>query len=99
MKNLYQLVSFVNAYNKKAGKWENLRSVTKVYVGKEGIKSAYFDFENEKKHVDFYLQQKCSNKYREFRGKVEVMSPHIHQNGELAYYGDKIFHSYNPENI
>lgn len=98
MKKIYQLVSFVNAYNKRTKQWESLHNVTKVYVGPEGLKTAYFEFENQQKEVQFYLQQ-TSRKYSEFRGKVEVQIPHIHENGSLAYWGDEILHLFNPNNI
>jgi hypothetical protein len=95
---IYQLVSFVNAWNKRQKKWESLRSVTKVYVGKEGLKQAYFDFDSEKKEYTFIIQQHLT-KYAEKRGKVEIHEPHIHDNGTLAYWGSKIIISHNPENI
>jgi len=98
MKNLYQLVSFVNAFNKNTKRWESLHSVTKVYIGKEGLKTAYFEFENEQKEVSFYLQQNL-RKYSDVRGKVELQIPHIHENGCLAYWGEKVLHSFNPEKI
>lgn len=95
---IYQLVSFVNAWNKRQKKWESLRSVTKVYVGREGLKSAYFDFNTEKNEYEFLTQQHLP-KYGEKRGKVEIHEPHIHDNGTLAYWGDKVIQSYNPDNI
>lgn len=99
MKNqIYQLVSFVNAYNKRTKAWESLRSVTKVYVGKEGLKSAYFDLEAEVKEQKYYDGVKLS-KYSEIRGKAEIQIPHIHDNGTLAYWGEKVLNSYNPQNI
>jgi len=97
-KKIYQLVCFVNAYNKRSQKWENLRSVTKVYVGREGLKSAHFEFEKEKKEYTF-LTTCVPSKYSETRGKVEIQEPHIHNSGELAYWGDKVLISHNPLNI
>ena len=97
-KQIYQLVSFVNGYNKRSKQWESLRSVTKVYVGKEGIKSAYSDFENEVREIKFH-ESTGTVKYREKRAKVEIQIPHVHENGCLAYWGDKVLHSYNPQNI
>jgi len=96
--NIYQIVSFVNAFNKRTKKWESLHNITKVYIGKAGIKTAYQDFESQKNEVQFYLQQNLS-KYSDVRGKVEIQIPHIHENGSLAYWGDKVLHSFNPNNI
>lgn len=96
---IYQLVSYVNAYNKRLKKWESLRSVTIVYAGKEGLKTACSEFERE---VNEYKQLTTVgnwNKYSETRGKVELHEPHIHENGMLAYWGDKVILCHNPENI
>ena len=98
MKKIYQLVSFVNAYNKRTQKWESLHNVTKVFVGKEGLKTALFELEKEINEQKYYNQISLS-KYSEIRGKAEVHEPHIHENGSLAYWGDKIINSYNPKNI
>ena len=95
---IYQLVSFVNAYNKRTKKWESLRSIQKVYVGAEGLKTAYFEFEKEVNEQKYY-EQISLPKYREIRGKAEIQEPHIHNDGSLAYYGDKVIQSYNPLNI
>lgn len=99
MKKVYQLVSYVNAWNKRTKQWESLRSVTTVYIGKEGLKTAYDHFESE---VSKYKQLTTVgnwNKYGETRGKVELHEPHVHENGTLAYWGDKIILSHNPSNI
>ena len=53
---VYQLIAFVNAYNKNSKRWESLHNVTKVYIGKEGLKTAYAEFEDQKKEVVFSLQ-------------------------------------------
>ena len=98
MAKIYQLVSFVNAYNKRTKKWESLRNVSSVFIGKEGLKSALFEFEKEKNEQKYYEGVNLS-KYREIRGKAEVHEPHIHENGSLAYWGDKIIQTYNPLNI
>jgi hypothetical protein len=99
MKNkIYQLVSFVNAFNKKAKRWESLHNVSKVYVGKEGLKTAYAEFEKEKNRYESVVNW-LPSKYSEARGKVEVQEPHIHENGSLAYWGDKVIISHNPQNI
>jgi hypothetical protein len=95
---IYQLVSFVNAYNKKTKQWESQRSVSKIFAGKEGLKTAHFEFENEKREYEFIMQQHFS-KHSDKRGKVELHIPHIHNNGSIAYWGDKILLSHNPENI
>ena len=98
MKKIYQLVSFVNAFNRNTKRWESLHNETKIYIGKEGLKTAYFEFERQQKEVGFYLQQHL-RKYSETRGKVELQEPHVHENGSLAYWGDKVLHSYNPGKI
>ena len=98
MKKVYQLVSFVNAYNKNTKRWESLHNITKVYIGKEGLKTVHLDFKEQQNEVSFYLQQNL-RKYSETRGKVEIQIPHIHENGSLAYWGDEVLKSYNPNNI
>jgi len=95
---IYQLVSFVNAWNKRTKQWESLRSISKVYVGAEGLKSALIEFENETKEFEFLTQQHLS-KHGEKRGKVELHEPHVHNNGSLAYWGDKVIKTHNPCNI
>jgi len=100
MKNqIYQLVSYVNAYNKKTKKWESLRNVSKVYRGKNGLISAHEDFKSEVNEYKFIETTFNTKKYREMRGKVEVHLPHFHENGAMAYWGDKIIISHNPSNI
>jgi hypothetical protein len=100
MKNqIYQLVSFVNAWNKRTKQWESLHSVSKIYVGKEGLKTAYAEFEREKNKYHELTTVGNWNKYGDTRGKVEIHTPHIHENGTLAYWGDKILFAHNPENI
>lgn len=96
---IYQLVSYVNAYNKRTKQWESLRSVTNVYAGAEGLKTAYRDFENEKNQFHQLTTVGNWNKYSDTRGKVEIHVPHIHENGTLAYWGDKVIASHNPYNI
>jgi hypothetical protein len=98
MKKIYQMIAFVNAFNKKTKRWESLHNVTKVYVGRQGLKTAYIEFLNQTNEVQFYLQQNM-NKYNDVRGKVEVQIPHIHENGSIGYWGDEILHSYNPKEI
>ena len=96
---IYQLVSFANGYNKRAKKWESLRSVTKVFIGPKGLKTAYKEFETEQREVKFFENWEGGSKYSEVRAKVEIQIPHIHENGSLAYWGDKILYSYNPKKI
>jgi hypothetical protein len=96
---IYQLTSYVNAYNKRLKKWESLRSVTTVYAGKEGLKTACKEFENEVYQYKQLTTVGNWRKYSETRGKVEVHEPHIHDNGMLAYWGDKIILSHNPDKI
>lgn len=98
-KQIYQLVSYVNAWNKRKRKWESLRNVSKVYVGIAGLEQAHYDFNSELKEYRFLSQQGNWNKYGDTRGKVEVHIPHVHDNGTLAYWGDKIILSHNPDNI
>ena len=98
-KKIYQLVSFVNAYNKRTKKWESLRSIKEVFIGPEGLKTAYHRHNEEVNEYIFIETTFRSSKYREMRGKVEVHEPHIHENGSMAYYGDKILISHNPLNI
>jgi len=96
---IYQLVSFVNAWNKRAKQWESLMSEKTIYAGKEGLKTACKDFETE---VQRYKQATTVGnwrKYGETRGKVELHEPHIHENGQIAYWGDRIILSHNPEKI
>jgi hypothetical protein len=96
---IYQLVSFVNAWNKRQKKWESLRSVIKVYVGKEGLKTAYQDYERELSEYKQLTTVGNWTRYGDARGKVEIHEPHIHDNGTLAYWGSKIIISHNPENL
>jgi hypothetical protein len=95
---IYQLVSYVNAYNKREKSWESLRSVTKVFVGDEGLKTAIYDFEYEIKEFEFLMSQHLK-KYSDKRGKVEVHVPFVHSNGSLAYWGEEVIKSHNPQNI
>lgn len=96
---IYQLVSYVNAFNKRSKRWESLRSIKEVFVGAKGLKSAYFRHNEEVNEYEFIETTFRSSKYSEMRGKVEIHEPHIHDNGTLAYYGDKIIVSHNPQNI
>ena len=96
---VYQLVSFVNAWNKRLKKWESLHSVTRLYAGVNGLKTAYNDFETECNYYHQFTTVGNWNKYNQTRGKVELHIPHIHENGTFAYWGDKILKSHNPENI
>jgi len=96
---IYQLVSFVNAWNKRTKSWESLRSVTKVFAGKEGLKTAHSEFEREKIQYQQLTTVGNWRKYSETRGKVELHEPHIHEIGTLAYWGDKIIISHNPLDI
>lgn len=98
-KQIYQLVSYANAWNKRKKKWESLRSVTIVYVGIAGLEQAHYDFDREVNEYKFISRQGNWDKYKDIRGKVEVHIPHIHDNGTLAYWGDKIILTHNPDNI
>ena len=99
MKKVYQLVSYVNAWNKRTKQWESLRSETTVYIGKEGLKTAHEHFESEVGWYKSLVSVGNWNKYGDTRGKVELHEPHVHDNGTLAYWGDKIILSHNPNNI
>jgi hypothetical protein len=96
---IYQLVSYLNGYNKRKKCWESLHSETTIAVGKEGLKTLYKDFERETSKNKYNRTVNNWNKYSEVRGKVELHEPHIHENGKLAYWGDKILITYNPDNI
>lgn len=96
---IYQLVSYVNAWNKRSKEWESLRSVTTIYIGRAGLKTAYAHFEREVREYENAITVNNCNKYGETRGKVELHEPHVHENGTLAYWGDKIILSHNPNNI
>lgn len=100
MKNqIYQLTCFVNGWVKRSKQWETLYSYNCIYVGKEGLKTAYFEFEHQKNK--FFQARTVGNWNRigEVRGKCELHIPHIHDNGTIAYWGDKILISENPDNI
>jgi hypothetical protein len=95
---VYQLVSYANAWDKKKKQWESLRSITVVYIGRAGLRTAREHFEREVlkfKETTIYID----SKYEDIRGKVELHEPHVHDNGTLAYWGDKIILSHNPQNI
>ena len=57
-----------------------------------------FEFEQQQKEVQFYLQLNL-RKYSDFRSKVEIQIPHIHENGSLAYWGDQVLKSFDFKNI
>lgn len=96
---IYQLVCYVNAYNKRLKKWETLYTYSQIYAGKEGLKTAYAHFEIELSKYRQYTTQGNWKKYGETRGKVELQVPHIHENGQIAYWADKVLISHNPDNI
>ncbi len=96
---IYQLVSYVNAWNKRKKEWESLRSETTVYVGTAGLITAHKHFELEVSKYKELTTVGNWNKYGETRGKVELHEPHVHKNGTLAYWGYKIILSHNPQNI
>ena len=95
----YQLVSYLNAYNRRTRKWESLWSITTIAVGDNGLKTLLHSFESEQIKHEYNRRVNNWRKYSEVRGKVEVHEPHIHENGTLAYWGDKVIASYNPDNI
>ena len=100
MKNqIYQLTCYVNGWNKKTKQWESLYRFTEVYVGKAGLQTAYSEFERQKGKFTQYRTVGNWNKYGDTRGKCELHIPHIHENGTIAYWGDKVLLSENPDNI
>ena len=96
---IYQVYSFINAHNKRTGKWESLMHSQTVYIGKAGLETAYDKFNNDVNEFKFHETTFRKAKYSEMRGKVEIQEPHIHENGQLAYWGDKVLASHNPQNI
>ena len=95
---VYQLIAYVNGWNKKTKKWEQIYHFNKFYVGKEGLSSAHFEYDKQLKEYEFAMT--ClPSKYKEARGKVEINVPHVHKDGSLAYWGDKVIVSHNPENL
>lgn len=95
---IYQVIAYVNGWNKKTSRWEQLHHFNKFYVGKEGLASAHIEYDKQLKEYQFATT--ClPSKYREARGKVEINVPHIHNDGSFAYYGDKVIISHNPDNI
>lgn len=96
---IYQLVSYLNGFNKRTKQWESLYSETTIAVGREGLKTLYREFEKEQIKNSYERSVNNWRKYSEVRGKVELHEPHIHDNGTIAWWGDKVLQSYNPDNI
>lgn len=96
---IYQLVSYVNAYNKRKKAWEPLRNERKIYRGTNGLQTASAEYRYEVNKYKFIETSIDLNKYREMRGKVELHIPHFHDNGAISYWGDQIILSHNPLNI
>ena len=96
---IYQLTCFINAWNKRVKKWESKYYFSQIYIGKDGLNSAYSEFETQKEKFRHERAVGNWNKYGEVRGKCELHIPHIHDNGTIAYWGDKILISENPDNI
>lgn len=96
---IYQLTCFVNGYVKRQKQWESLYSFTKIYIGKSGLKTAVEEFEHQKSLFKHYRTVGNWNRIGDVRGKCELHIPHIHENGCIAYWGDKIILSENPDNI
>jgi len=96
---IYQLTCFVNGWVKRSREWESLHSFTKLYVGKEGLITALAEFERQKNK--FHQARTVGNWRRigEVRGKCELHIPHIHEDGTIAYWGDKVIVIENPDNI
>ena len=98
-KQIYQVIGFVNAFNKRTRRWENQHSFSQLYIGKAGYESALYDFDKQKNEVQFYRTCNNHNKYNDIRGKAELHTPHVHDNGQFANWGDKVIKSFNPDNI
>lgn len=96
---IYQLKCYLNGYNRSRRMWESLYSHTEVFVGPEGLATAHVKFEEQKARFHLERQSYSTRKYREIRGKCELHIPHIHQNGQLAYWGDEVIKIDNPDNI
>lgn len=96
---IYQLLSYVNAYNKRTKTWESIRRTQKIYAGRQGLKTALSEFEREVGQYKYVTTVGNWNKYGDTRGKAELTEPHIHENGEIAYWGDRIIKTHNPQNI
>jgi hypothetical protein len=97
--NIYQLTCFVNGWVKRSKTWETLYSFQKIYVGREGLKAAYAEFETQNNKFNYYRTTGNWNRIGDVRGKCELHIPHIHEDGTIAYWGDKILQSINPDNI
>lgn len=98
MKKIYRVLGFVNGYNKKTKRWEQIFHTETIYIGKEGFKTAHQDFKRELENVKFACSQHNS-KYREVRSKIELHEPYFYPNGSMAYYGIKNYQSFNPDNL
>lgn len=99
MKKIYQLTCFVNAWNKRQRTWESIYSFNKIYIGREGLKTAINEFERQRDKFKHERSVGNWNKYGDTRGKCELHEPHIHEDGTIAYWGDKIIMTENPDNI
>lgn len=96
---IYRVQCYVNAWRKRTKEWESKYSYERLYVGKEGLKSAIRQFEIQKEKFQYERAVGNWNKYGEVRGKCELHEPHILEDGSLAYWGDKIIMTENPDNI
>jgi len=96
---IYQLTCFVNGWVKRAKTWESLYSFTKIYIGREGLKTAYDEFERQKNQFHYYRSIGNWNRIGDVRGKCELHVPHIHEDGTIASWGDKVLITDNPYNI
>jgi hypothetical protein len=61
--NIYGSIILQCVQQKNQKKWESLHNVKKVYINKEGLKSANIDFEEKKKRS--VLPTTNLSKYRE----------------------------------
>jgi hypothetical protein len=99
MKKIYQLTCYVNALNKRSKEWESIYLFNQIYVGREGLKTAYEDFEFQRQKFIYNRTSYSKHKYQDVRGKCELHVPHVHKNGMIAYWGDHVLISDNPDKI
>lgn len=98
-KQIYQLRSFLVGWNKRTKAWEDIDRKNVIAVGKAGLSSLKRMYNQEVYRQDYNRSCNNWNKYSKVQGKVELMIPHIHEDGTIAYWGDRIILKHNPENL
>jgi hypothetical protein len=79
MKPIYKIRSIIQS--KKKGQWIDVyRLDEKIVIGK--LTRAVEVFRTEKNNAECYCQ------YSKYRCSVRLFIPHMHNNGELAYWSD-----------